>query len=513
MNSKRLAFATVLFAPLLTAALAGCQGPVAPTVQPPGEKVSAKNSDCPMFGGSPQRNMVNTIDKDTPVLWSVAEGKKKNIKWMAQLGGNTAYGGPVVAGGKIYIGTNQKGNNTFEKALLLAFNEADGKLLWKIVHDFPPDELFSEGKGSGLCSTPVVEGDRLYYVAPGCEVICADTAGKVRWTYDMMKELKVVPHHLGNCSPLIVGDLVMVVTSNGVDNEGTLTSPKAPSFIAVNKKTGKLVWQSSLPGTKIIEGQWSNPALAIVNGQPQVIFPGGDDVIYALKPETGDLIWKCNCNPFPRKKGMRGIDPYFISTPVIAGDRLYIGLGVYPTNAHTPRFSYFLCLDVTKKGDVSMKSYDPKDVKNKGSALVWAFGGPINPPPEKGRQVYFGSTISTAAVHDGLAYINEEGGYLHCLDAKTGKQYWSHDFKTSVWGSPYWVDGKVYIANDDGDVLIFKHGKERQYYIAGKLAPGNKDNDRRVVPSNNLDDGIQSTPVVANGVLYIVTKTKLYAIR
>ena len=90
---------------------------------------------------------------------------------------------------------------------------------------------------------------------------------------------------------------------------------------------------------------------------------------------------------------------------------------------------------------------------------MWAFGGLIEPRPEKIRHARFGSTIGTAAVHDGLVYISEERGYLHCLDAKTGAHYWDHDFKAGVWSSPYYVDGKIYIGNDDGDVVIFEQGQ------------------------------------------------------
>jgi outer membrane protein assembly factor BamB len=311
---------------------------------------------------------------------------------------------------------------------------------------------------------------------------------------------------------LIVGDLVMLITGNGTDEEGNLISPKAPSFVAINKTTGKLVWQSSLPDAKIIEGQWSNPTLAVVNGKEQVIFAGGDCVLYALDPKTGDLIWKCNCLPQPIIKGGHISDNYIVSTPVVVGERLYVGLGYAPEGGVSTKSSYFLCLDITKKGDVSFKTYNPKDAANKDSALVWAFGGMIDPPPAKGRQAHFGSTISTACVHDGLIFIPEQRGYLYCLDAKTGQRYWDHDFKTDIWASPYYVDGKVYLGTADGDVYIFAHSKERKWYVDGKLrVPDGSKGDN--VSSLSMDEGIYSPLIVANGVLYAATKSKLYAIK
>src|SRR5262249_37838323 len=159
----------------------------------------------------------------------------------------------------------------------------DGAFLWQNVHDQPPEEVIREAVGDGLCSTPTVEGDFVYYVTPGCEVIAAHVKdGKIAWRYDMMKMLKVFPCYLCNCSPLVVGDTIDLITGNGTDEQGKLVAPKAPSFVALAKADGTLRWQSSLPGKGIIEGQWANPAYAEVNGKPQVIFPGGDGYLYGL---------------------------------------------------------------------------------------------------------------------------------------------------------------------------------------------------------------------------------------
>src|SRR5581483_3996242 len=87
-------------------------------------------ADWPMFGGTPQRNMVNLTAKGVPTDWSVEEGKLKNVKWVAEMG-NKAYGGPVIADGKVFVGTNNaaprdpkvKGK---KKAIVMCFNEADG---------------------------------------------------------------------------------------------------------------------------------------------------------------------------------------------------------------------------------------------------------------------------------------------------------------------------------------------------------------------------------------------------
>ncbi len=119
-----------------------------------------------------------------------------------------------------------------------------------------------------------------------------------------------------------------------------------------------------------------------------------------------------------------------------------------------------------------------------------------NPKPANGDREYsFGHTVSTVAVHDGLVYATDLEGYLHCLDAQTGKEYWQHDLGGVVWGSPFYVDGKVFIGNDSGDLFVFAAGKEKQ-------EPTKID----------MGQSMKVPPVAANGVLYVNNGVMLYAI-
>jgi outer membrane protein assembly factor BamB len=479
-----------------------------------------KPTTWPMFGGTPARNMVNPIDKNTPIHWSTEPGKFKNIKWAVKLG-SRGYAGPVIADGRVYVGTNKKYPHdpkvaSKAKATLVCLDEADGRFLWQNVHDSPDSELISYIDRLGLLSTPAIDAGRIYYVTPGCEVICADAAtGKILWQYDMMTKLGVkLGDHIScafssTCSPLVAGGKVFITTGNGVaEGSGKVKAPKAPSFVAFDKAKGTVAWQSSLPGENIVAVQWSNPVLASVSGKQQVIFAGGDNFVYSFDPDTGKLIWKCNLDPerpAAMNVGKRGTRPergvelrpvpsYPIGTPVVHDNKLYIGLGHFP-DEQQPRakFSRFLCLDVTKKGDASPVNLDAKDPKNKASALVWTFGGPL---AQGQRRVKFGSTISTAAVHDGLVWIAEENGYLHCLDAKTGQRYWEYDVKSQVHAAPYWVDGKVYLTASD-QIHVLAHGKEMKRL-------GMIDADECIRGSVPL--------IAAKGVLYLSCDTHMYAI-
>lgn len=461
------------------------------------------------------RNNANTVEKGILSDFSVKKGAEKGIKWSTPLGVQFAYGGPVVAGGKVFVGTNNERPRDptvkGDKGILMCFRETDGKFLWQIVHDKLPNVDHNDTAKHGVASSPAVEGDRLYYVSNRCEVVCADVEGdqatgkgKILWSYDMVKELGVYPCYLAICSPLVLGDLVFVVTANGVDpGDHSLPAPDAPSFIAVNKKTGKLVWKDNSPGKAIMEGQWANPAAAIVNGKPQVIMPGGDGVLYGFEPTAGKLLWKFDCNPKKAtyKPGGRGDRSYLVANPVIHDNKLYVGTGQNPEDG--PGVGHLWCIDITKEPANADKAltpkndnYDPKAPENKNSGLVWHYGGKINPAPaDGGRDVVFGRTISTVAIHDGLVYAAELEGFFHCLDAQTGKKLWDFDLKDGTWSSPYYVDGKVYMGTDGGDLFVFQHGKELKQ------------------PTKiNMDSSMKTPPIAANGTLFVSNGNTLYAV-
>ena len=266
--------------------------------------------DWPMWGGTAQRNMTSAM-KNLPELWDVKSGK--NIKWKAQIG-STSNGNPVVADGKIFLGTNNGNPRNPEiqgdKGVLMCFRESDGRFLWQAVSDKLDSGSDNDWQEQGVCSSPAVEGKRLYYVSNRGELICLDTEGfmdgkndgpfqeevhkspsdaDIIWKLDMTKDLGVIQLFMASSSPVIWEDLVFLGTSNGRDSsDEKVLAPKAPSFLAVNKDNGKVVWQDNSPGDGILHGQWSSPALGQVNGVQQAVFPGGDGWIYGFSARTGE---------------------------------------------------------------------------------------------------------------------------------------------------------------------------------------------------------------------------------
>jgi outer membrane protein assembly factor BamB len=197
--------------------------------------------------------------------------------------------------------------------------------------------------------------------------------------------------------------------------------------------------------------------------------------------------------------GARGERSDFIATPVSHEGKIYIGLGQDPE--HFTGISHLWCIDPAgKTGDISPvlvtdSNASPMPTKpNPNSGVVWHYGGPDKDENAR-RPFIFGRTMSTVSVHDGIVYAAELDGFLHCLDANTGKVYWVHDTKSEIWGSTYWVDGKVFLATGNGDVFIFAHGKEK-----------------KLLKTIEMEEPVRSTPIVVNGVLYIQTEYRLFAI-
>ncbi|MCA9050073.1 MAG: PQQ-binding-like beta-propeller repeat protein, partial [Planctomycetaceae bacterium] len=290
-----------------------------------------KTGDWPMWGGDPSRNMFNAA-KGVDLSFKPAEDKADgvNVLWTAPLGSQT-YGNPVVAGGKVFVGTNNGGEyrekHKGDRGCVLCFGE-DGKFLWQLTREKLPQGRVNDWPEQGICSTPIVEDGRMYVVTNRCELMCVDVEGfhdgendgpfteeadaeeldaDIIWSLDMMDALGVFPHNLATSSPVLHGDLVLIATSNGVDEAHLeVPSPRAPSFIGVNKTTGEVVWEDSSPSldskapepfNNILHGQWGSPALGEVNGKTQVFMPGGDGILYSFDPTNGELVWWFDLNP------------------------------------------------------------------------------------------------------------------------------------------------------------------------------------------------------------------------
>jgi outer membrane protein assembly factor BamB len=538
------------------------------------------------WGGTSARN--NTPGgSNIPAEWEVGEvdyrtgewdpTDAKNIKWVAKLG-SQSYGNPVVANGKIIVGTNNSGGwlkrypSSVDLGVLLAFDVQDGKFLWQHSSEKLPTGRVHDWPLQGICSTALVEGDRLWFVTSRGEVRCLDTEGfhdgendgevkneeqvakaqaaaakqpcdmkqeaDVVWVYDMMKELGVEQHNMASCSLTSAGELLFVCTSNGVDFEHNyIPAPQAPSFIVMNKNTKTVLWTDASPGANILHGQWSSPAYGVLGGAPQVIFGGGDGWLYSFAPEgdgkgNAKLLWKFDCNPKTSFYSLnRATRNHIIGTPVIYKEKIYVAVGEDPE--HGEGTGHLWCVDPTKKTDgsdvspeLAFNSKDPKSPiphkrvqavvpeegdlarPNPNSAAIWHYSEvDQNGDTKIDFEETMHRTVGSVAIKDDILYIADFSGLFHCLDANTGKPYWTYDMLSATWGSPLVVDGKVYIGDEDGDVAVFKHSSDPKVAMEGE-----GDDRKPALGEISMGNSVYSTPIVAQNVLYIANRTNLFAI-
>jgi outer membrane protein assembly factor BamB len=498
-----------------------------------------KPGDSPQSGRSHYRNNISAA-KNIPTDWDVKTGA--NIKWTAKLGSQT-YSTPVVANGKVFVGTNNKVGyvklypSQVDLSVLLCFDEESGKFLWQHSNEKAPYEP-SIVKEVGICSSPYVEGNRLWYVTNRDEVVCLDTEGfldgendgpfqdepnqnkdeaDVVWKFDMIAKLDAHPHDQSFCSVTAIGDTLCVSTSNGVDEAHKgVVHPEAPSFLAMNKTTGAVLWTDKSPGSNILHGQWSAPACGLLGGVEQVIFAGGDGWLYSFDPKgeggKSKLLWKFDCNPKTAKyTRQRSTRIPIVATPVICNGRVYCAVGDDPDEgAGSGRL---WCVDPTKRGDVSPDLvFNKKDTDkpiphkrlqacevgkgdferpNENSAAIWRYDGANPPKAEETMHV----TLSSVTIKDTLLFVTDVIGIVHCLDVNTGKAHWTHDMLASSWSTPLIAGDNVYIANQDGGVFIYKASAKKQ-----------------LVGEPSLEIPVNTTPVVANGTLFVATINTLFAI-
>ncbi len=435
-----------------------------------GKPVVPPLKPAPSVAPQPQTTVAQT--GNPPVDWDTTTGR--NIVWSVELG-NETLGRPVVAGDAVYVGTDnsRQMNPAFqeESGVLMAFRVTDGTFLWQ---DVAPrvERGLREFLLASTTSAPYVEGNRLYYVTADCQLRCLDTQGFRVWELDMCARLGVFPHEATNSEVLPVGDLLMVSTSNG-QNEGhtRVPSPRAPSLIAVDKHSGEVVWRAIGAGGQVLHGQWSSPVAANVNGRMQVLFGGGDGWLRAYDAASGHELWRFDGNPkdarwLPRPGVLSRSS--IIASPVFADGRVFVAMGQDPLHGNGP--SLIHAISPNGQGDVT------------GSRLLWT-----------SREV--GRVVGTPIVKDGLLYVGDLGGTIHCLDAATGAHVWKHETNEAIWGCLLLAGDRLYVGNVEGTMTVLRAGRRKE-----------------LLAQIEMDAPLYSRPALVGDALYLATARRLYLI-
>jgi outer membrane protein assembly factor BamB len=489
-------------------------------------------ADRPQWGEAWTRNMVSA-ERGLPESFDPETGR--NIRWVAKLGSET-HSTPVVAGGRVYIGTNndqpRDPKRQGDRGVLMCFDEKDGQLLWQLVVPKRTDDQYFDWPKSGISSPATVEGDRVYVVDNRGAVLCLDVHGMadgndgpfrdeaaymtphaapppgfhpapaeagtllepgptdadIIWMFDLPSGAGIWPHDAAHSSILIDGNYLYLNTGTGVDNSHrAIRTPDAPSLVVLDKNTGSLVARDDEHiAPRIFHSTWSSPSLASVHGEQRLFFAGGDGVILGFEPlqpssaastEIRKLhrVWRFDPDPTgPKDNVHRFTNNKQIGPSNIYGMPVVVGGRLFVAGGGDVFWG---------KNEAWLKCVDLVKSDVESSTEMWSY--------RLERHV-----MSTPAVHGGLVFIADTGRKVHCVDADTGQPFWTHDANGEFWASPLVADDKVYIGSRKGDFWVFAASKEK-----------------KVLGSIELKKPISATATVANGVLYVATMTDLYAIQ
>ena len=518
---------------------------------------NAAAKDWPEYAGSLCKNLVaearNLPDSFSPgekdsMKGVIVPGSGSNVLWGVRTSSLT-YPSPTIVGDRIFTGGREAGLGVFK-----CLDARDGKLLWEYAEPFRkfPETIDGDWKymlgritpGLGICATATYSDGRVMLVNHRAEVLCFNAEGgaepfimptpseskpkkgdvpapavpggvrgaKILWKFDLWAH-GIRPCDGCNGSPLVDGDFVYVVTSNGTDRDAQIAyyddrktpAPDAPNLIVLDKQTGRLLATDDEKriGPNIFHGQWCTPSLGVVNGKKLLFFGAGDGRCYAFealtaKPEQPaklKTVWWADCIPpeyrvsvsnlnwaalyslgdkrLKRSFNKRNESSYvgtseIIGCPVFLNNRIYVAIGRDPEHGHGRGALW--CLDATKIGDITQ------------SGKIWCYQG-------------LDRTLATPAIKDGLLYIGDVAGRVHCLEADTGKFVWVHETGADAWSSTLLADGK----------LFFPTLKHLWVFAAGR--------EKKVLSQINLGAPMYATPVAVDDTLYINSRNYLWAVR
>jgi outer membrane protein assembly factor BamB len=398
----------------------------------------------------PKQNGVS-MEKNLPSSWSPSG---ENLAWKAPYGGRSA---PVIHGNRLYMLTTAGKGATLQERLL-CLNADTGALIWEhrmniYLSDVPPHRA--------AWSSPVVDPEtgNIYVYGVHGALVALNRLGKVIWQRSMVEEQGLVTTHGGRTvSPVVYQNLVIV---SGVSTGWGDQARAAHRFFGLDKRTGDFVWVST-PGGRPFDTTYSPPVITDVEGLTLLIAGGGDGTVHALKPLTGEPVWKFEMS----KRG--------INTGVVV-------LGKYAIVSHSEEN-----LDTSEMGLLA--------------SINAAARGAIGPADVKWRINGFQGGFSSPVLDGDRVFQVDNGANLHAFDFHTGRQLWKLSLGTIQKGSPVWADGKLYVGTENGKFFILKpHSDHCEILDSDELGSAGQEQ-------------IIASPAVSRGRIYLVSTDAIYAI-
>lgn len=399
----------------------------------------------------PARDGVSN-EKNLPVKWSPSG---ENLAWKAPYGGRSA---PIVMGDRVYM-VNTAGQGETLQERLMCFNADTGKLLWEhrfnvYLSDVPPHRV-------GWAS-PV--GDpttgNVYVFGVGGTLIGLNRDGKVLWERSLGEDFGLLTTHGGRTvSPIIDGDLVII---SGVTFMWGTHGRGGHRFMAFDKKTGETMWVSS-PGARPYDTTYAPPIIANIDGTRLLIQGASDGMTHAIKPQTGEPVWRYEIS----KRGL--------NTGVVVKGTTAI-LTHSEENLESSEMGMMVAVDATGKGTLTKDHV-------KWTIVGWQGG------------------FSSPVIDGDRIYHIDNGANIAAFDVNTGKRLWLQNLGTIQKASPVLADGKLYVGTENG-----------RFFILKPSATGCEILDEDVLGNATHPEAIIASAAVSNGRVYVVSDSGLYAI-
>ena len=402
----------------------------------------AADDDWPRFRG-PDNNGV--ARGDVPLEFSAT----RNLAWKTHIPGR-GHSSPVIWGDKIFLTTAIPTGGGDEYApnlrkehrfVVMCLNRNTGKVLWeRTAKTATPPDGHQIPYGSYASNIPVTDGKRLYAFWESRGIFVYDLDGKLEWQKDFPQMRK--RGEFGEGTPAMVDGDTLYLKFDQEQNS---------HLIALDKNTGKELWRVE----RAEPSSWSQPLMVTHNGKRQLIVAGTR--VRSYDPATGKVIWEC-----------AGLGLNSIPVPVSANGVVYVMTGFQNPN--------MMAIRIDREGDLTGTD-----------AVLWSTnrGTPYNPSP---------------VLQNNILYFISDTAMLSAFKAGTGEAYYKQQRLPGAYSlkaSPVAVNGKLYFATEQGDVVVVKMGEKFEVSATNSMG----------------DDMFIATPAVAGNSMYLRGKNTLYAIR
>ncbi len=436
------------------------------TARPPKAPVQGPaGANWPSFRGTDASGVAE--DQNLPDKWDGKSGE--NVLWRTPIPG-LAHSSPIVWGERIFItsAVSSDPKATFKPGLygdgdasedrspqkwtLFALDKKSGQILWQQVATEGVPRQKRHMKSTYASATPATDG-RIVVAWFGSQgVYTYDLNGHLLWKVDLGRlnvgAYDIPTYEWGTASSPIIWNNLMILQCDNQDDS---------FLLALDAETGKQVWKTDreeLPS-------WGTPTVGMTSSGPELV-TNSPNFIRGYDPRTGKELWRLGHS-----------SKITAPTPLYFGDQFLIASGRQPER---PIFA----VKAGSRGDLTLP-----EGKTSNDAVAWS---------RTGR----GSYMPTPLLYKGLLYVLNNNGLFDCYDWKTGEEIYRQRLPVVGSGfsaSPVAADGKIYLSNEDGDMLVIAAG--RKFEVLG---------------TNSMGELLMATPALSEGVMYVRSAQSLSAV-